>query len=225
MNKTKMKFLGLCLTFATVPALAAFNGNAFDACIEKCVKYHNILEDIDSSGISGDEARSGLAAAEQQLRGLVQGLGNRQEISQARKAAEIWQKKGGNEATPLVKAARSALKLINEREKTLRASDIFYVNAFTAAIEECAGYINILENTDSAGMGGDEARAGLDRAERHLRETVATRSSNKDVARARKVAEVFVKRGGHEATALSKAGKLALKYVEERSRHLSVFKD
>jgi hypothetical protein len=223
-KKTFLLLLAMGLSFG-VPAQAAFNGNAFDACIEKCIKYHNILEGVDSGGMSGNEARSGLFAAEEQLDGLVKTLENRREISQAKKAAGAWLNQGGTEATPLIKAAKKALKLINEREKELAAGNIFYINAFTACIEECARHIDILESTDSAGMGGDSARAGLDHAESRLRQIVATISSPKDVARARKVAGVFIKRGGTEATALSKAGKLALKYVDDRSRHLNIFKD
>lgn len=60
MKKSVLFFLAFCLTVYSLPASAAFSNNAFDACMEEFVKHLNVLENTDSGGMSGDEARAGL---------------------------------------------------------------------------------------------------------------------------------------------------------------------
>lgn len=138
MKKLVLFLLALCLTFNSLPLFAAFSINAFDACIEEYVKNLNVLENTDSSGISGDNARAGMVKAEKQLQSLVNGLSNSREISRARKAANAWIKKGGDEATALSKAGTAAVKLIEQKEESLASSGSFsaYKDAGNNAVSE-----------------------------------------------------------------------------------------
>ena len=217
--------LTVCMFAISAAAFAAFNVNAFEASLEECVKFHNVLANTDSAGMSGDSARAGLAGAEKKLLAQVMGLSDVRDFSKARKIAVAWVKRGGTEADAFVKAGNKALKLIGDREKALSALPTFNAAAFASLIEEAAKHIDVLENTDSKGVVGDAARAGLDRADKNLRAAVSAISSIRDISRARKVAEVFVKRGGNEAVALTKAGNIALKYVEARKKHIALYKD
>jgi len=216
--------LTVCM-FANNAVFAAFSVNAFEAGLEECVKFHNVLANTDSAGMSGDNARAGLAGAEKKLLVQVMSLSDIRDFSKAKKIAAAWVKRGGTEADAFVKAGNKALKLISDREKALATLPTFNAAAFASLIEDAAKHIDVLENTDTNGMGGDAARAGLDRADKGLRAAVSAISSIRDISRARKVAEVFVKRGGNEAVALTKAGNMALKYVEARKKHITLYKD
>lgn len=132
MKKLALFFMTVCLISFSLPVFAAFRISAFDGCMQELVKHLNVLENTDSGGMSGDEARAGLARAEKKLQNLVNGLSNPREISKARKAANDWIKRGGEEATPLAKAGKIAAGMIKEKEEKLAASSSFNAYATTA---------------------------------------------------------------------------------------------
>ncbi len=123
MKKTAVMFLALQVALTTTPVSAAFNRNAFDACIEEYVKHLDTLEFIDSDSMNGDSARAGLIRTEKKLRDIIAGLSNEREVSQAKKAAKSWQNKAGVEATAIVKAAETALGLIESRGEKLASAN------------------------------------------------------------------------------------------------------
>jgi len=167
MKKSVMFFLAFCLSVYSLPAFAAFSSNAFDACMEEFVKHLNVLEDTDSAGMSGDEARTGLARAEKKLQNLVNGLSNPREISKARKAANAWIKRGGEEATPLAKAGKIAADLIMKQEKKIAAASPFnaYATADNTAVNKADAFWPMLHQQE------------IDKAVAQCREIIAPFSS------------------------------------------------
>lgn len=167
MKKLVLLFTTICLVSFSLPVFAAFSVNAFDACMEEFVKHLNVLENTDSAGMSGDEARAGLARAEKKLQNLVNGLSNPREISKARKAANAWIKRGGEEATPLLKAGNTAAELIRAQEKKLASSDSFkaYATADNTAVNKADAYWPMLHQQE------------IDKAVAQCREIIAPFSS------------------------------------------------
>ncbi len=131
MKKLLLFFVTFCFVSFSLQSFAAFSINSFDACMEEFVKHLHVLENTDSAGMSGDEARAGLARAEKKLQNLINGLSNPREISKARKAANAWIKRAGKEATPLAKAGKAAVDLIQKQEREIAASGPF--NAYETA--------------------------------------------------------------------------------------------
>ncbi len=167
MKKLALFFVTICLVSFSFPSFAAFSINAFDACMEEFVKHLNVLENTDSGDMSGDEARAGLARAEKKLQNLVNGLSDPREISKARKAANAWIKRAGEEATPLLKAGNAAAELIRAQEKKLASSDSFnaYATADDTAVNKADAFWPMLHQQE------------IDKAVAQCREIIAPFSS------------------------------------------------
>jgi len=150
MKKMVLFFITFCLVSFSLPIFAAFSINSFDACMEEFVKYLNVLENTDSGGMSGNEARAGLARAEKKLQSLVNSLSNPREISKARKAANAWIKRAGEEATPLAKAGKVAVDLIQKQEKKIAASSPFkaYATAGNTAVNKADAHWPMLHQQE-----------------------------------------------------------------------------
>jgi len=107
------------LLASVLPSQAGFRQLSFENCLADCTRYLNMLENTDSAGMTGDEARAGFEKAEAQLRSLVSAIATKIEISKARKSANGWARRGGEEATAYRKASDLALELIDDRETQL----------------------------------------------------------------------------------------------------------
>lgn len=111
-----LMFAACFLLTGVQPTLAAFRQLSFENCLADCTRHLNALEYTDSAGMTGDEARAGFEKAETQLRKIVSAVATKIEISKARKSANAWAKRGGEEATAYRKVSDLALELIDARE-------------------------------------------------------------------------------------------------------------
>jgi len=102
-----------------MPAMAAFSPVRLEACLDECTRQLNALENTDMVGMSGDEARAGLAKAEKKLQEFVDLIETPAEIAKAFRVAKAWGARGGQEANAFVEAGELVKKMLEEREKQL----------------------------------------------------------------------------------------------------------
>ncbi|HAE37289.1 MAG TPA: hypothetical protein DCG57_01470 [Candidatus Riflebacteria bacterium] len=104
----------------------------------------------------------------------------------------------------------------------LPAFAAFSETKFESLMQNCVKYLFILEEDSPNGLSKELAYEGFEKASAELQKYVSGLENKKELASARKSADNFIKKAGHEAVTLANVGNMALKMIAQREKFLAV---
>jgi hypothetical protein len=104
----------------------------------------------------------------------------------------------------------------------LPAFAAFNETKFESLMQNCVKYLFVLEEDLPNGMSKELAYEGFEKTSAELQKYVSGLATRKELASARKTADNFIKKAGHEAVTLANVGKMALKMIAQREKFLEI---
>lgn len=93
---------------------------------------------------------------------------------------------------------------------------------FESLMQNCVKYLFVLEENSPNGMSMELAYEGFEKTSAELQKYISGLGTKKELASARKTANDFIKKAGHEAITIANVGKMALKAIDQREKFLEI---